>query len=334
MILIDALHIKSGGALGLLDYLIENLVKDNVNFILLKDANCPVLSCEEAIPQKLIMNASHFNRKRFYKEHVDAFHSVLCFGNLPPLEKMKGKIYTYMHNVSLLSIPSDYPLKRKLISYIKREYLRYYSQFTDFWIVQTQYTGQLLKNKLSCGDKPIFILPFCRLPEELKGEADDSRQDYVFVGEHTGAKGHEYLVEAWRLLARKGFNKTLHLTTTSTALTEPIQRANAEGANIVNHGYIPFSKVINLYKSSKASVYPSLNESLGMGIVEAITAGCDIIGSDLPYLYSVCRPSAVFEPKNAIAIAEAVEKYERMKLPKTKLIVKDNISELINLLKS
>ncbi len=79
-------------------------------------------------------------------------------------------------------------------------------------------------------------------------------------------------------------------------------------------------------------MYPSINESLGLGIVEAITAGCDVIGADLPYMHAVCRPSAVFDPSSPESIADAVERYEKGGMPRSELLVRDQIDTLIDVL--
>ncbi len=105
-----------------------------------------------------------------------------------------------------------------------------------------------------------------------------------------------------------------------------------EGVKVVNHGVIPFKDVFDLYKQSKAIIYPSHNESLGLGIVEALTAGCDVIGSDLPFLHSICNPSGVFNPYSAESIADAVMKYEIGEARKSELLIRNQINELIELI--
>ena len=91
--------------------------------------------------------------------------------------------------------------------------------------------------------------------------------------------------------------------------------------------------VIKLYGLSKAIVYPSLNESLGLGIVEAIMAGCDVIGSDLPFIHSICKPSGVFDPHSARSIANAILEYERRDSNKSELLIRNQMDELLELLK-
>lgn len=332
-ILIDALRINMGGGLSLLNYLVSSLLKRNVDFVLLKDFRCPTLNDEIKLRDMRIMRPDDSIRKRFYENHGNDFHSVLCFGNVPPPIKIRPKVIVYYHNVSLLKIPKDYSLKWKLLSKLKQLYLRNQAKYADEWWVQTMYTALLLNKKVVKGRAPIEILPFYFLPDDLKTDSEISdayRKDYVFVGEYTNAKGHQYLLEAWSHLHEMGIDQTLHLTVTDPEFCKSVEDAIQKGVRIINHKHIPFKDVVNLYKKSKATIYPSLNESLGLGIIEAIEAGCDVIGSDLPFLHSVCLPSEVFESRNAKAIVEAVLRYEQGNSEKTKIKIYDNIDDVID----
>lgn len=328
-ILIDALHICMGGGLMILNHLVNNLVAQDVDFVLLKDSRCPKLQAEDKVKRMEVLPSSFRVRRRYYKEHRNDFRAVLCFGNIPPYVKLDVPVHTYMHNVSLLKIPKDYSLKRKVLSYLKQRILIHYGKNTSTWIVQTSNTANLVNGVLLRPGQKVLEYPFYYIPEELSEATDAAKTDYVFVGDYTNAKGHDYLVDAWVKLHRKGINPRLHLTVSDPVFCRWIEAAQAEGTNIVNHGLIPFQEVIKLYKTAKATVYPSLNESLGLGIIEAMAAGCDVIGCDLPYMHSVCVPSQTFAPCNAKQIAEAVVSYEQGKCPKTKPLIHDKINEFI-----
>ena len=135
-----------------------------------------------------------------------------------------------------------------------------------------------------------------------------------------------------------GKSLVLNLTVNRTPATEPfyekMETAIKAGVPIVNHGVVPFERVCDLYARSKAIVYPSLLESLGLGIVEGISAGCDVIISDLPFAHSICKPSETFDPQNEDSIVEAVLRYEQGNSPKSILTIKDCLHELIELIRS
>lgn len=329
-ILIDALHINMGGAFMILNYFVDCLIARGVNFVLLKDCRCPKLRSEDIIPQTVTMESSERTRYKYYMAHRYDFSKILSLCNIPPTIKMPVPVFTYIHNVSLLKIPKSITFKQKLKNRLKRAYIRHYAKNTDAWIVQTDNTATIVNQYINRQRLPVYCYPFYCIPNDINRTPVMERRDYVFIGEYTGAKGHEYLIEAWRILAEKGIFPILHLTCNSQKVTPAINQAKKSGAKIENHGFVNFEKVIELYNRSKATVYPSLNESLGLGIIEAASAGCDVIGCDLPYTRSVCKPSEVFSSCNAQSIADAVERYEQSNSPKTVLLIKDQANELIN----
>lgn len=334
-ILIDALHITMGGGRGLLDYLVSSLIQRQVVLHLLRDERCSPLKEENIVGRVFVMADIGNARRKFYKLHRNDYSSVLCFGNIPAPIKMPCPVHTYVHNVNLLKIPQDYSLRRKFKTWLKQMYIAHYGKNTDSWIVQTQNTENCLRQAIPCKGKQVLQLPFFDIPDSLKevGMSADNRSDYILVGDYTGTRGHDELVEAWVKLAGQGFDAKLHLTLSDGSnFPLVVEEANQKGAHIINHGIVPFEELARLYGKCKATVYPSINESLGLGVIEAIYAGCDVIGTDLPYLHSICMPSATFASQSADAIAAAVMRYERKPLRKSTLTTSNKIEELMNVI--
>lgn len=335
MVLLDSLYINSSGGLRLLEYLVDELEKKDVDFFLLADSRCTGLF--DKIKNVRYMKASLLGRRRFYQSNRNRFTKILCFGNIPAPIKMRVEVYTYFHNINLLTLSESRGHKEKVIMWLKREVFKYYKKNTDYWLVQTSNTANELRKHLKENVGRIKLMPFFDLSNKLiEMQNTVHGNDYVYISNYTGAKGHEELLEAWRLLKRRGIDRTLHLTVPSSATNYCMQisEAKKEGVNVINHGFLPFDSIVDLYKKSKAIVYPSHNESLGLGIVEAITAGCDVIGADLPYVYAICKPSIVFAPFSIESIANAIELYEKNESNKSELLVHNQICELVELLNS
>lgn len=332
MLLIESLYINNSGGLRLLEYLVEELKRREIMFHLLADIRCKGVF--DALPNVEYYDASLKIRKKIYSQNMSKYSAVLCFGNIPPMVKLSIPVYTYFHNINLLTLAEAHPLKAKVVSWLKREVFKHYRKNTDYWLVQTSNTANELINHLKESSERVKLMPFFELPDGVSEIAKQPHgDDYVFVAVHVPGKGHEELLDAWRLLHKWGIDIILHLTVQKDSpLIVKIKEAQEEGVKIVNHGVIPFSDVFELYKQSKAIIYPSHNESLGLGIVEAITAGCDVIGSDLPFLHSICRPSGVFNPYSSESIAEAVIAYERLNTNKSELTIYNHINELVSLL--
>ena len=333
MILVDSLYINMGGGKGLLDYLCCRLIERNVEFTLLKDARCGRLECEERMSNLVVLNASVKERKVFYTQHRDDYTSVFCFGNVPPPFRLKVPVYTYFHNINMLTLADCRNRKQLLKFWLKRAYIRHYRKNTDEWFVQTSNTSNELIRHLGVSSDKVKLYPFYKLPKFP--EVGIERRDYIFVGEYSGSKGHDELLEAWRMLHEQGFDLTLHLTVSlGDMFLKKLQDATEQGVHIINHGYMPSDELAKLYVQCKATVYPSFNESFGLGLIEAMEAGCDVLASDLPFTHAVCRPSEVFDPHNPHSIADAVKRYESGNIKTSELKIHDCVEELIDVIKA
>lgn len=337
-ILIDALYINTGGSLSVLNRLVDSLKDTDVDYVLIRDQRCPVLTSEDSAREVVVMPPSLIKRHMYYITHKNDYHSILCLANVPPTIKMPCKVHTYLHNLSVLKTPKTYSTKRKVLFLLKRILIKSFSKNTDTWIVQTTFTESVVKECIGTKRKSFYIYPIYNLPKICIDTERSKRDEYLFVGDFTFSKGHNVLLRAWEKLHEMGYNYKLNLTVGRRLETESFYRkmetAINNGVPIVNHGFVSFEKVCELYARSKALVFPSLLESLGLGIVEGISAGCDVIASDLPFVYSICKPSETFSPLDEDSIVRAVLRYEEGQSPKSELTIRDCVNELIALLVS
>lgn len=334
MTLIDSLYINESGGLQLLKYLVESIESDaSLNAYYLFDKRCADCFIDISANRKTVLNASLWNRLFFYKKNKSKFSKVLCFGNIPPPIFLNAKIFTYFHNINLLRIPKSFTIKERVVSKIKRNIICHLKDNTDYWLVQTENTKNELKIKFIEADAKIQVLPFFKI-EDIIIKPVTERNDYIFVANYVKEKNHLALINAWCNLFDLGYYPTLHLTLSDMPEQLEMALSNSinKGVNIVNHGFVNKSNLGDLYSLSKATIYPSINESLGLGIVEALQAGCDLIGPDLPYIHSISQPSVVFNPYYVNSIVEAVIQYETRKYPKSKLKIHNELNELMLLL--
>lgn len=335
MILVDALYINNSGGLELLKYLIQSCEEKKLKCKYIIDSRCADEFNFLDGNKKIILKASLFKRNYFYIKNRNSFTTILCFGNIAPTIKTNAVVYTYFHNIFLAKTPKSYTFKNRIINKLKRNIIVSIKNNTNYWIVQTENTRNVFSKSFHVKNDKILVLPFYKI-ENIKRHLAYDRSDYVYIANYNKGKNHEILIEAWNLLFKKGFIANLHLTlseNTPVQLLEKINKSTNMGVKIINHGYIDKNQVFDLYAKSKVTVYPSENESLGLGIVEAIENGCDLIAPDLDYINSICIPSVSFKYINPESIAKAVLKYEQGNFRPTKLKIKNSIEQLINLLK-
>ena len=308
MILIDAIYINNSGGKVLLDYLITELEKtDKEIFYLLDDRIKEEKFQPKSTNQVIYLPSSLMKRRKFYKENKNKFSTILCFGNLPPSIKTSAKVYTYFHQLLFLDLPKDMSFIRKKIYYLKTRILNNFKKNTDYWMVQTDLVKEKLSKKYSISENAILALPFYP-PFDSQIDLPKKEHQYIYVSNASQHKNHERLIEAFVKfydLHKKG---KLILTIPSDAeqILSIINIKKNEGYPIENIGFVERNNLQKLYAESEYHVFPSLTESFGLGIVEAIENNCKIIASDLPYTYAVCKPSLVFDPLDVNSITEAL----------------------------
>lgn len=334
MILIDAVHINSGGGKVLLDYLITQLEKTEKSVCYLLDLrvqnNIPVIKNENIVHY---ISGTFLGRYHYYYKCKESFSTIFCFGNLPPYKRTNATVYTYFHQQLYIAVPEDFSFFQKVLFKIKTSILKRIKSHTDYWIVQSINIKEEFIKKYSLQKDKVLTLPFYPpLDNNIDGikRKDNS---YIYVSNATPNKNHIRLIDAFCKFYDKYQRGTLTLTVSDKfAITKTlIDRKISKGYPIENVGFVNRRDLECLYKRTKYMIYPSLAESFGLGIVEAIENGCKVIGADLPYMHAVCSPSIVFDPYDINSIQQAFED----SLTNTKdsiSFVNNEIDNLINLL--
>jgi glycosyltransferase involved in cell wall biosynthesis len=136
----------------------------------------------------------------------------------------------------------------------------------------------------------------------------------LYVTHAASYKGVELLLEASRVLRDDGL---LPATTWLTVAPEDwpegfrgymefIARHGLE-AQVRLLGRIPHEAVHLIYGAADVFVYPSLCESFGFPLVEAMASGLPIVAADLPLHHEMCGDAAVYyAPRDPRSLAAAV----------------------------
>ena len=85
--------------------------------------------------------------------------------------------------------------------------------------------------------------------------------------------------------------------------------ARREKLNIHNLGYMSRSDIMQTYSHSRALIYPSFSESLGLPLIEAHRCNVPIIAPELDFVRDVCSPAETFDPHSPTSIARAVQRF-------------------------
>lgn len=331
MILIDSLYINNSGGKVLLDYLVSELERRNVSSFYLFDSRCENDFVEIPSERKIYLKSNLKNRILFYAKNKQIFSSVFCFGNIPPPIKLKVPVYTYFHNI-LRAKPFNYNnILKRFFVYLKKIYIKKVSSNTLFYIVQTEYVKKIVCNEFDIKDDNCKVYPFFYINNYGDILNKTGKDSFVYISNGYQHKNHEKLLDAWEILAKGNIYPKLHLTITNDYLflIQRIEKLQKKGLNIYNYGFV---NPQSLYSSCKFVIYPSLNESFGLGLIEGAVFGCFVLASDKEFVHNVIKPSFVFDPNSENDIASTVIFALNNKMPNTDVLVENLIDKLIKMI--
>jgi len=256
---------------------------------------------------------------------------VLCFGNLPPLFKVKGYVSVFIQNRYLVDkkrFLMRLPPRLAIRLMAERIWLKLFKKRANRFLVQTASMKSLIKKQLQANAvlapfAPDLVINFAS-PDN---NSQKHRFNFLYVASGEVHKNHKILVDAWSLLSIEGLFPTLALTLDQGDAAELLEHINNEcklyKLNINNLGRLKHHKLIKLYRECGALIYASDFESFGLPIIEARNAGLDIIAPELDYVRDVLDPIETFDPSSAMSISRAIKRYMKVKMVPFKIITAD-----------
>jgi len=333
-ILIDSVYIHNGGGKVLIDMVCEKISEngDIDNYFFLFDKRYQPISQILKNANYKHVNSSESKRKEFYKTNSKKFKKFLCFGNVPPPILLNKSVDVYFHNDLLIRpLLNNTSIINKIKLMLKKYYIISKNKRNYRWCVQTKIMSEKLSKFFKISkDKihvyPIYVTNFLNINKKT----DNS---FLYVSNFAKHKNHRRLFDAFRQASNKiDQNITLNLTIDETKFKNSFYNKLTTNNNltIVNHGILNKDQLNELYNKSKYLVFPSLNESFGLPLIEAVLSNCYIICSDKEYVYQVVRPSLTFDPNSIESISNSiVNAYKNIGLSKPKLLVENKIDTFV-----
>ena len=243
--------------------------------------------------------------------------TVLCFGNLPPLLKQRGKVILFVQNRYLVERKSleGFPVRSRWRIRLERLWFALGKRNVDCCTVQTP---SMRRSVMALVDKPCLTLPFLRDVNKYErvrpgAPVDEARYEFVYVASGEPHKNHRHLIEAWILLSEEGIRPKLVLTLDERKFPDLCawieEKKTNHNMNITVRGNSGGVGLRELYSQARALIYPSDFESLGLPLIEARCAGLGVLASERDYVRDVLDPDETFDPNSAISIARAAKRF-------------------------
>ena len=266
--------------------------------------------------------------------------TVVCFHGLPPLLPSKAKVFVLLQNSLYIDDTklNIFPIRIRLRIFFERLIGGLFRNGVDSYIVQTPSMHRKLKNWLGksfLNHKGVSIaVSSFGVPIKKSSVIDcDKIWDFIYVADGSAHKNHGRLFEAWRELAELGVKPTLAITLNlndQSLLKKIDDMCNQVGVNIVNIGCMKHDEVIEAYQKSRALIFPSISESLGLPLLEAKALGIPILASELDYVRDVCNPVQTFNPLSHTSIKLAVMRHLGIDIKNAELCSGDSFWKIIN----
>lgn len=292
------------------------------NFAFFKQLNLDVrLPYKEKFPAEIVLNKVRPTILTRFLSEVKLFLStqkedvVLCFGSLPPLFPLAGRVIVFLHNKYNISADPHRFLKGrvKIQAWIERWWFRLGRKNVNLYVVQTPTMKRELRELVgeACEIRVLNLFHPSFFSKREKNLGKESSQ-FIYVASANPNKNHRALIQAWALLAAENIFPQLSVTIAESNF-ELIQYlgdiCRKSGAKIINLGDIDYDQIIELYGRSDVLIYPSVLESLGLPLLEAKHYGLDILAPEMDYVRDLVHPAQTFDPRSATSMARAVKRY-------------------------
>lgn len=247
------------------------------------------------------------------KLHLDLMH---CTSNTSPLN-LKAPLVITVHDIIYLNQDfgggspyqrlGHYYRKWVVPTMIKKaETVITVSDFEKNHILETFPEANVVS--VYNGVNPLFLKPITR--------NNDSNEHILFHGNTAPKKNMAGVLQAYDLYMKRSQNPAkLKMTEITSGQLETLLDAlnlNHLRPHIELTGYIPNDQLPRLYAEASMFLYPSLRESFGIPIIEAMACGTPVITSQTSAMPEVAGDAAILiNPKDLHQMADAMVTVEK-----------------------
>lgn len=329
MINIISVNIKQGGGLILLKLLITSLINKKLKITLHVDSKIGLDNFKD----------NNFVKLKLYKNFISkvlvfgkSYNNVLYFGSIPPFFTKSSNSYLYLHNPFYSKSFSYLLSKRHWKFIIYKIYVIIFIKNVKSVFVQTENYRRSVKKELKVDSE---LMPFFEDLTKYVIKSENKTYDFAYISLPNPNKNFELFFDSLKLLNLKLINEikiVLTISENEIKLNKKIKEFDNTNINILNIGKVSMKNVIEVLNKTKTLVFPSLDETFGLPLVEACQLNTFVISANLPYVYDVINPSLTFDPYSKEDIADKMYMALQRELKSPEIVIKNNINKLIKIL--
>jgi glycosyltransferase involved in cell wall biosynthesis len=252
---------------------------------------------------------------------------IISMQNTTPITRSCDSTLTYVHQaIPFIKNFKPDPIKNFKLFLIKKFYFFFIKFGIDrkraFFILQSEWLKKICSIKLGVSEDHFFI--HRPMPTDINLVEFTNKQivpnTYFYPSLFQNYKNHKLLIEAFIRIAnnRPEQNFVLELTIEAIPVECPIN------LKILFHGMLSRKTTLLKINNAEVVIYPSLIESYGMPIAEAIFLKTPVIASDLPYARELLGENGIyFNPLSVESLTNTIlefstKNYQEIKISKEK----------------
>jgi hypothetical protein len=271
-----------------------------------------------------------FTNPFLYKLYLDFYFffntgektKIIYLSGTPPVIKSKAYIICCFQNSNIFCNQSNFfkwLFSKDSVRYI---FFSLFKKNVDSWLVFSPLAKFILaENGIQKKNiKLIKIFDFIKSKKKI----NQKKYDFIYPASILKHKNHLNLILALILLAKKKiYPKVLLTINKKEILNSVFIKLIFKFKLKVTCKYF-YNSIDEAYNNSVALIYPSLNETIGIPIIEAYNHDLYILTSNRIYAKQFIKPSLVFDPLDPQDISNKIENFLiKKKLFKKGILIKN-----------
>jgi glycosyltransferase involved in cell wall biosynthesis len=266
-------------------------------------------------------NLFHYHRYRaqLRKARIDVMHMPNMGRPAPPVSSLflESKLVVTNHGMAQLSLSPRACYGKRVTSQRIRDYEEYvkwkllFRTRCDRIITVSESEKRIISHYLSIPPEKIHVIyhgvsdDFTLLPPRtVKKTLEKFRIESPFI---LHASAYQPKKNVTRLLTAFNNLKTEHTLVMVGSHKQDDAITNVKQDKIIFTGFIDIKELVSLYNAADVFAFPSLHESFGMPILEAMACGCPVLTSNVCSMPEVAGDAAyLVDPYSTDEITDAL----------------------------
>jgi len=255
-------------------------------------------------------------KNKFYNLFINSLNflrlkdnsKIIFLSSSLPLFKLKCFVVAVYQNSNIFYDKNKIRIINWVLSldFIRFLFFIIFRENIDQWVVFSNYSKAQLRKKVR--NFPISKITTLNIIKKnfVYNNPKKKIYDFIYPANLMPHKNHNNLFEAFIILSKKGIRPSLALTLNTDELKSVKYNLLKKKINLYNLYNINRKIFLNNFSKCKYLIYPSLNENIGLPLVEAHHLGLGIISSKRDFAKQYDFIDYFFNPLSPKDIASSV----------------------------